>query len=245
MSKQMMHTTVMSYNIQHGAGMDGQLSLQRIAKVIFDSGAEIACLQEVDRFFGERSDFKDQAKELARMLGYHYAYGPNLELIPVEGQADISQYGNAIISKHPILRSKNTLLSSFGDEQRGVLHVVIDLEDIQLNVYNTHLGLDAASRMTQIEELLDLISRSKAPSILMGDFNTEPTSAEIQFLLDSGLLINSFHNIQNINTWPANAPTEIIDYIFTSPVVQHDNQRVIHTQASDHLPIVVDVMVKS
>lgn len=75
-------TTVMSYNIHHGVGIDGQLSLQRIADVIRDSGAEIVGLQEVDRHYGERSDFKDQAKELADLLGYHYAYGANLDLEP-------------------------------------------------------------------------------------------------------------------------------------------------------------------
>ncbi|MGG4342090.1 endonuclease/exonuclease/phosphatase family protein [Paenibacillus lautus] len=62
-------TTVMSYNIHHGVGLDEQLSLQRIAEVIRDSGAEIVVLQEVDRFYGERSDFQDQAKELAGLLG--------------------------------------------------------------------------------------------------------------------------------------------------------------------------------
>ena len=122
-------TTVMSYNIHHAVGIDGQLSLQRIADVIRDSGAEIVGLQEVDRHYGERSDFKDQAKELAGLLGYHYAYGANLDLEPGEGQTNNRQYGTAIVSKYPILRSENTWLSSFGKEQRGVLHAVINLKD--------------------------------------------------------------------------------------------------------------------
>lgn len=54
--------TVMSYNIHHGVGLDNQLSLERIAGVIRDAGADIVGLQEVDRFYGERSGFRIKPK---------------------------------------------------------------------------------------------------------------------------------------------------------------------------------------
>lgn len=237
-------TTVMSYNIHHAVGLDGQLSLQRIADVITDSGAEIVGLQEVDRFYGARSDFKEQAKELAGLLGYHYAYGANLDLAPAEGQTNNRQYGTAIISKYPIIRSENMLLSSFGKEQRGVLHAVVNLRGIHVDVYNTHLGLDVASRTAQAQEIIDLASGSEGPALLMGDFNAEPNSSEFQVLLDSGLFVNSFQGIEDAYTFPVINPSKIIDYILTSPEVQHSNQRVIHTEASDHLPIAADVVFK-
>jgi endonuclease/exonuclease/phosphatase family metal-dependent hydrolase len=46
--------TVMSFNIHHGQGTDGVLDLERIARVIRASGADIVGLQEVDRHFGGR-----------------------------------------------------------------------------------------------------------------------------------------------------------------------------------------------
>ena len=49
---------VMSYNIHHAVGQDGVLDLERIAKVIEDSGAEIIGLQEVDNHWGERINLK-------------------------------------------------------------------------------------------------------------------------------------------------------------------------------------------
>ncbi|SMF92590.1 Metal-dependent hydrolase, endonuclease/exonuclease/phosphatase family [Paenibacillus uliginis N3/975] len=237
-------TTVMSYNIHHGVGIDGELSLNRIADVIRDSGAEIVGLQEVDRFYGARSDFKDQAKELASLLGYHYAYGANLDLESGEGQTNNRQYGTAILSKYPILHSENILLSSFGKEQRGVLHAVVNVRGIHVDVYNTHLGLDVPSRMAQIQEIIDLASASNGPALLTGDFNAEPDSEEIQLLLDNGLFVNSFQGIDDAYTFPVFNPSEIIDYILTSPAVQHANQRVIHAEASDHLPITTDVIFK-
>lgn len=238
------NTTVMSYNIQHGVGMDGQLNLQRIADVILDSGVGITGLQEVDRFFSERSNYKDQAKEIAGLTGYHYVYGANLDFGQAGGQAENSQYGNAIISKHPILRFDNILLSSFSEEQRGVLHAVVNLDGLHVNVYNTHLGLDAPSRAAQVQEIIDLVSHSNGPSILMGDFNTEPDSPEFQLLLESGLFVNSFQCVEDVYTFPSTSPTELIDYILTSPGIQLQNQRVIRTEASDHLPIAVDVLLK-
>ncbi|MEC0372128.1 endonuclease/exonuclease/phosphatase family protein [Paenibacillus chibensis] len=235
--------TVMSYNIHHGVGMDDQLNLHRIADVIRDSGAEIVSLQEVDRFYGDRSEYKDQAAEMAALLGYHYAYGANLDLGPEEGRADNRQYGTAILSKHPILRHENRMLSSFEDEPRGVLHAVIDLRDVHVNVYNTHLGLDTTSRTVQAQEIMKLAASAQGPKLVMGDFNAEPDSAELQLLLHSGL-VNSFQGMEDAYTFPFSSPPEIIDYILTSPAVLHSNQRVIHTDASDHLPIAVDLTFK-
>ncbi|KKO52575.1 endonuclease [Paenibacillus sp. DMB20] len=237
-------TTLMSYNIHHGVGLDGRLSLERIAEVIRDSGAEIVGLQEVDRFFGIRSAFKDQAKELAGLLGYHYAYGANLDFDPAEGQTERPQYGTAIVSKHPIIRSENVLLSSFGKEQRGILHAVVNVRGIHVNVYNTHLGLDVPGRMAQAQEIIDLVSVAEGPALLLGDFNAEPGSGELQLLLNSGLFVNGFQGMDDAYTFPVRNPSTIIDYILTSPSLRHDNQRVIRTEASDHLPIVTDVVFK-
>ena len=234
----------MSYNIQHGVGQDDQLSLQRIADAIRDSGAEIVGLQEVDRFYGARSDYKNQAEELADLLGYHYAYGANLDLEPEEGRTNNRQYGTAILSKYHIIRSENILLSSFGEEQRGALHAVVNLRGIHVDVYNTHLGLDVTSRTVQAQEIIDLVSATQGPKILMGDFNAEPDSSEFQVLLNSGLFVNSFQGFEDAYTFSVSNPTEIIDYILTSPAIQHSNQRVIHTEASDHLPITVDLVFK-
>lgn len=236
--------TVMSYNIHHGVGMDDQLNLHRIADVIRDSGAEIVALQEVDRFYGDRSEYKDQAAELAALLGYYYAYGANLDLGPEEGRVKNRQYGTAILSKHPILRYENKMLSSLEDEPRGVLHAVIDLRDVHVDVYNTHLGLDTTSRTVQVQKMMRLTASAQGPKLVMGDFNAEPDSPELQLLLHSGLFVNSFQGMRDAYTFPFSRPPEIIDYILTSPTVLHSNQRVIRSDASDHQPIAADLIFK-
>ena len=47
-AKEKVQVKVMSYNIHHAVGEDNVLDLERIAKVIEDSDAEIIGLQEVD-----------------------------------------------------------------------------------------------------------------------------------------------------------------------------------------------------
>ena len=82
-SEKALQVKVMSYNIHHAVGEDNVLDLERIAKVIEDSGAEIIGLQEVDNHWSERSNFEDQAKWLADRLGMHYTYAANLDRDPL------------------------------------------------------------------------------------------------------------------------------------------------------------------
>lgn len=232
---------IMSYNIQHGTDLDGQLDLERIAKVITASQGTIIGLQEVDKFYSERSDFKNQAKELATLLNFHYCYGANLNLEPTNGRTENRQYGIAILSKYPIVKSEHILLSSYGKEQRGVLGATIDKDGVQINIYNTHLGLDVPSRITQINELIDITAKFQGPKVLLGDLNTDPQSEEIQSLLKLTDFVDSFKNIRNANTFPSNEPNQRIDYIFTNTDIEILNQIVIHSDASDHLPIMIEI----
>src|SRR5690606_13344374 len=87
---------VMSFNIAHGLGMDGVTDLERTAGVIEDSCATVIGLQEVDRFFGERSSFMDQVKWLGDRLGMYTAYGANLDFVSNQADKPNQQYGNAI-----------------------------------------------------------------------------------------------------------------------------------------------------
>nr|WP_242069322.1 endonuclease/exonuclease/phosphatase family protein [Paenibacillus dendritiformis] len=61
--------TVMSYNIQHGRGMDDRYDPARIADVIRRAGAGVVGLQEVDRHFDKRSNYEDTITVLAARLG--------------------------------------------------------------------------------------------------------------------------------------------------------------------------------
>ncbi|QTN00785.1 endonuclease [Sediminibacillus dalangtanensis] len=234
---------VMSYNIYHGVGLDGELNLERTADVIKEADAEIVGIQEVDRYYGDRSEFKDVAKELADLLGYHYVFAANLDLEPANGRSENRQYGTAILSEYPIIDSENIFLSSFDHEQRGLLRTKINVRGIHLNVYNTHLGLDVVSRLAQVGEIIEVALHHPGTSFLLGDLNAEPDSEEYQLLVDQTDFVDAFANVDNANTFPVLNPIKRIDYIFATPDIEVDNQRVIQTEASDHLPVAVEAVI--
>ena len=61
---------LMSYNILHGKGADGQVDIARIAAVIDREKPDFVGLQEVDRGVS-RSHGIDEPAELGRLTGLH------------------------------------------------------------------------------------------------------------------------------------------------------------------------------
>ncbi|MET3697885.1 endonuclease/exonuclease/phosphatase family metal-dependent hydrolase [Bacillus oleivorans] len=231
---------VMSYNIHHAEGLDRVLDLERIAKVIEDSSADIIGLQEVDNHWSERSNFEDQAKWLAERLDMHYTYAANLDNEPLNPGEPRRQYGTAVLSKYPIIASKNYPLTKIGDtEQRGLLETVINVKGYHLNFYNTHLALTSAEREMQIKEIIEIASKTNGPKVIVGDMNAVPDSIEMQSLFSH--YKDAFADQNEAYTFPANQPNRTIDYIFTSNEIQTANAEVISTIASDHLPITAEL----
>lgn len=235
---------VMSYNIHHGEGADGRLDLDRIAGVIRAEKAEVVGLQEVDRFW-RRSDFVDQVDYLAEELDMHAAYGANLDLSPDDPSQPRRQYGTAILSKYPIVESRNTLLPKTGNnEQRGLLEALVKVKGAPVRFYDTHLQhTSSAERALQVRAIMDHTRGVEEPQVLMGDLNAVPEAPELAPLYG-----------RYVDAWPLGGegpgytigvenPTRRIDYVFVTPDVAVRGARVPRTLASDHLPVVADLSV--
>jgi endonuclease/exonuclease/phosphatase family metal-dependent hydrolase len=238
---------VMTYNIRHGAGTDGRLDLNRTADVIRATGADVVGLQEVDRHFGARSDFADQATWLAGDLGTNVVFGANLDLDPLVAGQPRRQYGTAILCAHPILDWDNTHLPRFDDsEQRGLLRARISVQGAAVQVYTTHLQHDDADeRLVQARAITRLIGEPADPVVLLGDLNATPRAAEIRVL--SGTLVDTWRSVGvgAGHTHPSSRPRRRIDYVMrSSDVVAHaiavPGSGPAAT-ASDHLSVVADV----
>src|SRR5690606_17836494 len=171
-----------TFNIHHGASPDDVLDLERTASVIRAMRVDVVGLQEVDRHWGERSDFVDQAAWLGRRLGFHHAYGANLDEDPPEPGRPRRQYGTAILSRWPILRARNTFLPRFEDhEQRGLLEALIRVRDRRIRFACTHLQHnDERERQAQAEAIVDLLGGADLQrTVLVGDLNAVPDTPEI------------------------------------------------------------------
>ena len=71
-------TKIVSWNIQCGLGVDGQINLNRIAEVISSQGdPDIICLQEVARFdpASDQGQGADQYAILSDLFPHHSAFG--------------------------------------------------------------------------------------------------------------------------------------------------------------------------
>lgn len=232
----------MSYNIHHGVGMDDLLDLNRIADVIAKADPDIVGLQEVDKHYSGRSNWEDQGKYLAEKLDMHYAYGVNLNYEPVSQSPEKAhrQYGTAILSKYPIVANENYHLDSSGKEQRGLLKTTIQVDGVQVHFYTTHLGLTPEERTLQVQQVMQLVSQQKEPSIIVGDFNAWSLSKAMKPILSE--YWDAFAKKSFANTSNSKFPYQRIDYILAkADRVQFSSQKVLRTKASDHLPIVANI----
>ena len=232
---------VMSYNIHHGEGMDGKLDVERIAALILKAKADLVGLQEVDRGV-ERTARRDLPAELAKLTGMHVHFERN---ITHQG----GEYGNAVLTKHPIKRAKNTHLKMIGPgEQRGVLQLVLDVNGREVLFMNTHLDhrRDDAERVLSIEQAKEIIvGAGKMPVIFCGDFNATPESRPCALM--KGLLLDVWAAVGRGNgfTIPAGQPAKRIDYIWVSQAtIEPVKMEVLSSEASDHLPIVAGLRLK-
>ncbi|WP_235998749.1 endonuclease/exonuclease/phosphatase family protein [Qaidamihabitans albus] len=242
--------TALSYNIHHAAGTDGVLDLGRIARVIRASRADVVGLQEVDRHFSGRSDWADQATELARRLGFHVVFGANIDRDPPAPGRPRIQYGTAILSRHPIVESRNTYLFRSPDqEQRGLLHAELNVHGVPVHVYDTHLAASSAlDRAEQAREIVDLVGGT-GTAVLLGDLNAIPGAPEIRTIgaeLTDAWPVSGQDDGSGGATYPAEDPDRRIDYVFTGSSVRPLWSRVLRTDpvASDHLPLVSRLLVR-
>ena len=235
----------MTFNLHHGVGIDGRLDLDRVVALVAATGADVVALQEVDSRLGPRSAFVDQPLWLARRLLLDVAYGATLDLAPTEPGGARRRYGTALLSRHPLRDpASHPLPTAPGAEPRGYVTATIDLGGTAVRLVATHLQHDsAAARHRQAEALASVVSAAPEPVVLLGDLNAEPGSPELAPL--AGHLADAWvaGGEGPGATFPSDAPHLRIDGVLVSPGVTVTAAAVVPTGASDHRPVVADVLV--
>jgi endonuclease/exonuclease/phosphatase family metal-dependent hydrolase len=232
---------VMTYNIHVGVGTDKKLDLQRIADVINAEHPDLVGLQEVDRGVN-RTEGKDEIAELAKLTSMNYAFAHNLDY---QG----GQYGVAILSRLAIEKTDHRKYENRREaERRGMLRVEVRLGGRKLNFVTTHLDYQYADgRLFETEQMLKFLDGVEGPLIVVGDFNDEPAGDAYKLMLtkfeDSWLTGKSK---ANGFSYPADQPAKRIDYVFTraSDHIRTKRAWLVTSQASDHLPLVVDLEIR-
>lgn len=232
---------VMTYNIHVGVGMDKKLDLQRIADVINGQHPDLVGLQEVDRGV-KRTEGKDEIAELAKLTSMNYAFAHNLDY---QG----GQYGVAILSRFPIREIDHRKYENKREaERRGMIRVEVDTGGKTINFVTTHLDYQHEDgRVFETEQLLVFLAAQKAPLIVVGDFNDEPTGSAYKLMMAGfeDAWLRSGAKGGGLS-YPADQPVKRIDYILTrqSDRIRAKKAWVVNTLASDHLPIVADLEIR-
>jgi len=204
---------VISYNIHHGAGTDGKLDLQRIARVIQSANVDIVALQEVDQRV-KRSGSIDQPAELAKLTGMEVLFAGNIRL-----QGGL--YGNAILTKFPVVDKDHILLPNHENgEQRGLIRAQLQLHKIgqsttTLNFTATHFDHRAneTERIASARQINNIAASSpESPSLLAGDINDVRGSKTLKLLQSRWKIAGP-----TLATIPSARPARQIDFIFFRP----------------------------
>jgi endonuclease/exonuclease/phosphatase family metal-dependent hydrolase len=221
---------ILTYNIQHGAGMDDVVDLDRQAAVIANAAPDIVGLQEVDSCV-KRSNRIHEAGYLAQKLNMYSTFGP---AIPLTG----GKYGVAILSKEKPLSHR--IIPLPGKEKRVLL--VCEFQEYVFAC--THMDLEEEHRLTTLDIILEEVARWGKPFFICGDWNDTPTSKLITKMKKSFTFLNSLVANSSSYTFPAKTPTKIIDYIacYGRAVSSIRKRQVINEPAaSDHRPVLVEV----
>ncbi|MBA2956382.1 metal-dependent hydrolase [Nocardioides sp. MAH-18] len=220
--------TVVSFNIESAHGPDGSVQLDLLARTLASWKPDIVLLQEVDKN-QLRSGRVDMPAYLGERLDMSSTFGANLA-----GRAG-GQYGTALLSRYPILRAENSPLPRLpGDEQRGLLHAVLDVDGTQLSAYVVHLQHSSTrARMRQIDEVRRLVADDELPKVIGGDFNAHPGSPVMTvaraIAADTWTAVGTGPGL----TVPRLAPRGRIDYLLQAGLVPVDMQ-VLLPPLSDH-----------
>lgn len=227
-----------SYNIRHGAGMDGVVDLDRTAGVIAGLKADVIGLQEVDLGVG-RSGGVNQVNELARSLSMHPAFGSFMDY-------GGGRYGMGVLSRFPIVDVEALRLPD-GNEPRVALLVEVRLPDGgTMLVVNVHFDWveDDGFRFAQARALAARLRERAVPFVLLGDFNDRPGSRTIDLFRSVAREAAKPEGARF--TFPADRPEKEIDFIWCSPpdAWSVGAVRVVEeADASDHRPVVADLVL--
>lgn len=239
---------VMTYNIHSCIGTDGAHSPERIAKVIAHFQPDIVALQEVD-VGRARTGGVDQAHRIAQLLTMDFHFHAAL-------QVEEERYGDAILSVIPMRLLKAGALPGLPGwpnlEQRGALWVSVEVQGMEVHIFNTHLGLVPKEQRIQIQALMgpEWINHPQCqdPIIFCGDLNVLSSSWVCRRLRKQlKEAATHAHHKRLCGTFHSRFPSLKIDHVFVSKQVTVKSAHVPATEpvrlASDHLPLIVDIQL--
>lgn len=234
---------VATYNIHKGVqgmGPARRLEIHNLGHAVEQFDADIVCLQEVRAF--------------NRLHARRFAHWPDMgqaDFLAPEGYTAIyrtnaitkhGEHGNALLSRWPVVDHSHENMSDHRFEQRGLLHVTLQVQTRDVHVIVVHLGLLPASRVRQVKQLQSYIARvvpANMPVLVAGDFNDWGNTVS-RMMAEFGF---QGHLGASAPTYPSRLPLVQLDHVYArgvQAVNRFTPQGAIWARMSDHLPLLVE-----
>ncbi len=230
--------------------------IEHIVKEIKRLDPDIICLQELTREC-EYNRFIDTPDYIANRLGFDYFFyeAQSWEKGPTKSQ------GNGIFSRWPIEKSSYTYIqqppsSSFvknsSAEGRVYIQAEIQTNSELLTVGTTHLSFtkfftDVDLKKRQIDVLINSIKKNSRYFVFAGDLNSPPESYVVPQLTK---MLNHAGPSFEQKTWATKIHDKDgfrvdslqyrLDYVFATKDLQVKSAKIVQTDYSDHLPVLVE-----
>jgi endonuclease/exonuclease/phosphatase family metal-dependent hydrolase len=223
---------VMTYNVRNGRGLDDITDYRRIANVITGLAPDVVALQELDSVTN-RSGQTDVLLRLSELTQMHPTYGASIFF-------DGGKYGIGILSKQEPLSWKRIPLPG-REELRSLL--IVELQDYIFCC--THFSLTEEDCIASAPLIEEALKAYRKPVVLAGDINATPDSPALEVFHKNWKILSDPAQ----HTFPADKPTETIDYIFgylpeEFSYSTQQTQVVNEPKASDHRPVFADIRFK-
>jgi endonuclease/exonuclease/phosphatase family metal-dependent hydrolase len=222
-------------NVHYGFDVEGRLRALDVGELLAGLDADLIALNEVDRGWAITG-----APDL--LSTYASATG----LTAVFGAATDEVWGNALLTRYPVLEVQRTRLPRGRDPlARSALTVVVELPDgSPLAVVVTHLSnvdRQGDTRLPQAQAVAAIVARLRErgiPAVVAGDLNARPGDPELEALEGLGL-VGALPDGRR--TYPDAAPRVQIDHILIPPDALTLRADTLATGLSDHRFVLTDL----
>lgn len=226
--------------------------VENITTLLRQVDADVVCLQEL------RINHQNVPERIAKKCGMTYHFAPAQTYSGGEIQ------GNGIFSKHTITAKDSiTVKKSEGktpeawDECRIIAVANIEIEGTIFKIATTHLSYthkfeETEQKREEVANFITYIKRQSKNFILTGDLNVTPTSHTIKEIEKHLKHCGPSYDKPTWTTKPFSymgfKETQLrwrLDYIFSTPDIEIASAEIVKTPFSDHLPIIVDLELRS
>ncbi len=228
--------------------------IKNITTFLKENKADIICLQELTIDFDKQNNIHTP-EYIAKELGYNVHYQ---EITFADKSVKLA---NAIFSKYELSGTRTVWVNqeqgsgSYDDENRAYVEVKVTVDGKELTVGTVHMSYTHAfepseRKLQETDALVEAIKDNSQNFVLTGDFNAHPDSKVIKRIESHFKNLGPDYDQKTWTTKPfsyngfeADALDWRLDYIFGSSDIVVNSSEVLQTEFSDHLPVIIEVVL--